>query len=310
MLGQITICCSFCRQEFSVVPSRKHKAKYCSKSCFRSARQAKMVSLQCEWCGKDFTLRAKLKCQNRRFCSVACAAHHRTTRPGFIESAKDRMKSMWAEDYMNSSIPAEDTVILKCERCQREFTALRGRRHRFCQRSCAVRWRWEQPGLREKYVSSIRQSQSPGKRAASSSRMKVNNPVANPEIREKISRSLQGRTFLARGGNGQFTKPQMLLADALGWEMEHAICTAPVKGMFPSLPHCYKVDIADSTVRLAIEVDGRSHRSPRWRYLDNRKEEILRALGWKVLRFDNERVLDDLHGVVTEVSTLWTSLQN
>jgi very-short-patch-repair endonuclease len=92
--------------------------------------------------------------------------------------------------------------------------------------------------------------------------------------------------------------------------MEHAICTAPVKGMFPSLPHCYKVDIADSTVKLAIEVDGRSHRSPRWRYLDKRKEEILRALGWKVMRFDNKRVLDNLHEVVAEVSTLLTSLQN
>jgi hypothetical protein len=156
----------------------------------------------------------------------------------------------------------------------------------------------------------MQRAMTPEKRAASSSRMKAKNPSTNPATRDKISKSLQGRTFLSRGGNGQRTEPQKLLAHALGWKMEHPICTAPVKGKFPSLPHCYKVDIADSTVKLAIEVDGRSHRSPRWRYLDKRKEEILRALGWKVLRFENERVLADLQGVVAEVSSFFTSLQN
>ncbi len=235
----------------------------------------------CLVCRQEFPLKARHR-ETAKYCSVDC---FRVTQP------------------------VQMTTVL-CEWCGEKVTKRKSRNPRFCGRSCAHKWKWAQPEFRERARLSMKQAVSSERRAALSASLKANPLTANPATREKISKALQGRTFLARGGNGQPTVPQKLLANALGWEMEHAICTAPVKGMFPSLPHCYKVDIADSTVKLAIEVDGRSHRSPRWRYLDNRKEEILRALGWKVLRFDNKRVLDDLHGVVVEVSTLLTSLQN
>ena len=123
----------------------------------------------------------------------------------------------------------------------------------------------------------------------------------NPEIAEKVRHALRGRTFLARGGNGSTTKPQQMLADALDLPMEFAIVTAPVKGMFESLPHCYKVDLASPEHMLAIEVDGNSHKLKRWRFLDARKTAVLNALGWKVLRFWNEEVLTDLNQVVTTI---------
>jgi hypothetical protein len=133
--------------------------------------------------------------------------------------------------------------------------------------------------------------------------MKVKNPMANPATLEKMSRALKGRTFLSRGGNGQPTEPQKLLASALGWAMEHPICTAAVKDIFPSLPNCYKVDIADPAAKLAIEVDGRTHNQRRWKFLDRRKTEVLHALGWRVLRFKNEQVMRDVRAVVTEIES-------
>jgi hypothetical protein len=117
---------------------------------------------------------------------------------------------------------------------------------------------------------------------------------------------LKGRTFLARGGNGKTTRQQEAIAQALGLPMEYAIPTAPVAGQFPSLPPSYKVDLACPEKRLAIVVDGRSHNSPKWKFLDRRKTEILCALGWSVLRFSNREVDTNLTAVLATIRTSMT----
>jgi very-short-patch-repair endonuclease len=131
--------------------------------------------------------------------------------------------------------------------------------------------------------------------------MKVNNPMANPELRKRMSILLAGRTFLARGGNGKLTPQQEVVARALNLPMEYVILTGPVKKHFKSLPNCYKVDIADPVRRLAIEIDGRTHNTKKWKFLDKRKTEVLNALGWSVLRFSNQRVDSDLEAVLKEI---------
>ena len=83
--------------------------------------------------------------------------------------------------------------------------------------------------------------------------------------------------------------------------MEYAIPTKLVKHKFKSLPTCYKVDIADPARRLAIEIDGPSHNTKKWKFLDKRKTEVLNALGWSVLRFSNQRVDSDLEAVLREI---------
>ena len=118
--------------------------------------------------------------------------------------------------------------------------------------------------------------------------------------------ALSGRTFLARGGNGKLTPEQKAVAEALDLPMEHAIPTHKAQGMFPSLPPCYKVDVACPVSRLAIEIDGKSHLTRKWRFLDARKTSVLCALGWRVLRFTNERVRKDLSGVLTEIRASMT----
>ena len=142
-----------------------------------------------------------------------------------------------------------------------------------------------------------------------SERMRTNNPTRNPETLRKMSESLRGRTFLSRGGNGQFTRPQIILSRHAWLPKEYAIPTAPVAGRFQSLPTNYKVDLACPSVKLAIEVDGNSHRTKRWKFLDARKTEILTALGWKVLRFTNEEVASDLPGCLSKIRSTISRLQ-
>jgi len=126
-----------------------------------------------------------------------------------------------------------------------------------------------------------------------SERMKKKNPMMNPESLKKMKEKLKGRTFLSRGGNGQITPQQELLHQMLGdgWEMELPILTESVKMLFKSLPPCYKVDIGNPNLKISIEIDGKSHKTKKWKYLDKRKTKILNSLGWKVLRFWNEEVM-------------------
>jgi very-short-patch-repair endonuclease len=80
-----------------------------------------------------------------------------------------------------------------------------------------------------------------------------------------------------------------------------------VRGQVQSLPTWYKVDIADPTIKLAIEVDGQTHRLKKWKFLDRRKESVLRALGWSVLRFSNQQVMEDLEEVLAEIERFMIS---
>lgn len=119
-----------------------------------------------------------------------------------------------------------------------------------------------------------------------------------PGIKEKMMAKMQGRTFLSRGGNGALTKHQTMLHLATGFEMEYPIATLPVKHLFKSVPTCYKVDLAIPEQKIAIEVDGKTHRLKKWKFLDKRKTEMLNALGWIVLRFTNEEVESNINKCV------------
>lgn len=62
---------------------------------------------------------------------------------------------------------------------------------------------------------------------------------------------------------------------------------------------CYVVDFLCVEQRLVIEVDGRSH-DGRANY-DRRRQMRIEALGYRVLRLDNDDVLRDLDAVVEGV---------
>ena len=132
-------------------------------------------------------------------------------------------------------------------------------------------------------------------RKYAATRMRKKNPMHNPETVAKMVKARhRNHTFLSRGGNGKLTRQQVALAALIEQsEMEHAIPTAPATGKFISLPSHYKVDIAIPDVKLAVEVDGKTHKTKKWKFLDQRKTEVLTSLGWTVLRFWNEEVDQD-----------------
>lgn len=139
-------------------------------------------------------------------------------------------------------------------------------------------------------------------RKYASQRMKNNNPMKREEVRAKVSSTLRAMGWgpVKRGGNGRgATIHQQALASSLGWECEVVVTTG--EGY---IPNHYKIDIAEEVLKIAIEVDGHSHKAKKVRAADKRKEEFLLSQGWKVLRFSNQEIEENLSGCVRKVLSM------
>lgn len=144
----------------------------------------------------------------------------------------------------------------------------------------------------------------------SSLRMRQNNPMKNAINRQKVSMRLKAMHHrpCQVGGNGRpLPEPQVRLARALGWPTEVIIKTGQSRGS--GYPFCYKVDIGLPELRIAVEVDGASHGALERQTQDQKKTTFLAGLGWIVLRFSNEDVMQNLSGCVQTVKSLTSKLQ-
>ena len=56
-------------------------------------------------------------------------------------------------------------------------------------------------------------------------------------------------------------------------------------------PPAYKADSGCHALKLAIEADGGPHNSIERQAQDAKKDELLRSLGWTVLRFTSQQIL-------------------
>jgi hypothetical protein len=111
------------------------------------------------------------------------------------------------------------------------------------------------------------------------------------------------RPSVRRGNGTGPTAAQARLAEALGWPMELVIATGRGAKQRGLSTH-YKIDLADVASRLAIEIDGASHAALERQAQDEKKDAFLRSIGWSVLRFSNEAVMERLEECVrTVVST-------
>ena len=140
---------------------------------------------------------------------------------------------------------------------------------------------------------------------------RTSNGMHNPKVRELVSTKLRAMGWKppVRGGNGKGpTTTQLALAAALGWDMEVAIPTKQPRseGVYPS---CYKVDIGNNTLKVAIEVDGNSHNVLKRKAQDVKKDEFLRSIGWTVLRFTNKQVAGHLEDCVQTVLSIISKLK-
>jgi very-short-patch-repair endonuclease len=77
----------------------------------------------------------------------------------------------------------------------------------------------------------------------------------------------------------------------LGWKFRRQVPVGP-----------YIIDFACVEARLAIEVDGATHRTVEEIAYDMRRTSRLEAEGWRVVRFWNREIFDNLQGVAESIS--------
>jgi hypothetical protein len=236
-------------------------------------------------------------------CGTECKKRSHSKNP--IIYCSEQCKSKILESRILKS-------ICNCNLCGKEIEIKGNQRTNFlrtnkayCSLECASKVKKE---ALVKSATIIRNSKEFRQRA--SERMKVKNPMWMDGVKDKMIESSKGKTFLSRGGNGQLTKHQIMLHLGTGFPMEHPIETATVKHLFKSVPNAYKVDLAYVENKLAIEVDGASHKLKKWKFLDKRKTEILNSLGWTVIRFTNQEVETNLRkclkSIFKQIETLQT----
>lgn len=170
----------------------------------------------------------------------------------------------------------------------------------WCSRSCTASWKHQQPTLRNA-IAAANARRADAFREESIHRATHRNPMRDPATRAKVSEALRriGHKPFLHGGNGVGpTKPQLLLADALGWPMEVCI---PGRPRSNGVRSTYRLDLASESLKIAIEVDGASHRTSKQQQIDRHKEKVLLASGWSVLRFTNQQVMDHLEACVLVV---------
>ena len=63
----------------------------------------------------------------------------------------------------------------------------------------------------------------------------------------------------------------------------------------------YVLDFACELEKLAIELDGGQHNLPEHIERDAERTAILAKSGWRVLRFWNNEVIENIEGVLTEI---------
>jgi hypothetical protein len=131
-----------------------------------------------------------------------------------------------------------------------------------------------------------------------SARMKKNNPSFYPENLKKARQTkIKNKTLnLApkiQGGNGkELPLTVKLLNKKLNWHTTYIVKTF-LKSPYPS--H-YKLEIANPEKKIYIEIDGNSSYSRKEQSL--RKEEFLIYSGWKLFRFKNKEIFNNLNECV------------
>lgn len=174
---------------------------------------------------------------------------------------------------------------------------------RFCNYACSAKWWMQIPERRAQFHSEeARKKSGEGRSRFLKSgseeakrqieRIKNLNPMNSKSVREKASRKLLSMKHKPRlrGGNGHGpTVCETLLLQQLGadWINNFVVKTGP--GI---LPNHYKIDVANPSMKIAIEVDGTSHSSQKVKQADARKQNFLTEKGWIVLRFSNRQILN------------------
>lgn len=275
--------CQHCTATF-LRPSRLSQGqwqdrKYCSPSCRAQARQ--LANQRCPGCGTDFHPRTS----GQQHCSKAC----------------------WYKMFRAPEVP--------CQVCGILFHARHGnKRQQCCSQACRNR-RMSQTRKGKRPDAALHALALPAAQAKLQAYLhSPRNPLLTLSSRRKAQDRLaaQGYGHFFHGGNQPLTTPQQLLANRLGWPTEVTVRLNTLPGRARSRreratrPYRYCLDLAEETLKIAVEVDGQSHGSRRNH--DQCRDAKLCALGWTVLRFTNRQVLTDLESVLAQIAAVVQSI--
>ena len=210
-----------------------------------------------------------------------------------------------------------------CARCGNSFERKNcpSRPPKFCSRLCASakkaeemaadHSRWETPAQAAAARRNLEKSRTaPAMREYLES---DRNPFKGKDaeaIRARAHETGRKRGFPElRDGNGELTTPQVLLLKLLGSEFTPE-CSVSLGRRQPGFPTCYKVDLGCPRLKLAVELDGNSHRSKQRQALDAKKDAKLGSLGWAVLRFSNTEVLKNPSGICQQIRETMSRLES
>ena len=112
--------------------------------------------------------------------------------------------------------------------------------------------------------------------------------MRRPDVRARHLKGLAlAQTVNFKGGNGQppltITMQLIPFLGRLGFTTEYPVKTSG-HGTTHNPPTSYKVDFGNPVSKIAVELDGQAHRPHAKRALDQKKTEVLQALGWFVVR--------------------------
>jgi hypothetical protein len=194
-----------------------------------------------------------------------------------------------------------------CEWCNKELTTEQIKnKNRFCSYSCSAKWRNKKygpnkPCEKEREKNAIRLKnlwKNSTFRANKINYMKTNNPVYKEGVVEKAH-----QTRLKNGGYGNYFKygnGKISLYESkvydflinLNFYYNYAIPTKIALDAFPYKKYArnYKPDFTNIEKKICIEIDGYNHNLKKSIIIDNKKEECLKFLGFKIIRFTHEEI--------------------
>jgi hypothetical protein len=133
------------------------------------------------------------------------------------------------------------------------------------------------------------------------------------ERSERMSKITKERNIknINKHGNACISDLQTNLQVVLGeknWILEKFI-HVPKNTHPEQTGYRYKADLMHRTLKLIVELDGPAHNKSKQKKHDKIRDEILTSMGYKVLRFSNKEVEDDMSSCIDRIHSEMRKIQ-
>ena len=299
--------CAWCNKSIEI-PKAKYKesGNCCSKSCaikFRNSKNPKSFEVKCELCGKEFTTFAsRVKKGQGRFCSRECfgkfsAEQNESWRHFHTEkAAKNREKyyeKIHSGEIKKVAWNKHDDVKKTCRNCKKEFVVSYRDRdvYNYCSKECSLIFIKNRTGERHPLYSQVKRECL----------------ICGTEFHTKPANIKKGHGKLCSiQCVGAYTQKMIGgKRSSIEIKLEVAMNDANI----PFEPQ-FKLgrwicDFGIPSHNIIIECDGVYwHNLPKQKEKDARKNKDVHKKGWKILRFWENEINDDIEKCIERIINL------